>query len=254
MSKILLYSAILLTLLTAGVGYWNQSCYQIILLEKKETLQQQEQEIAKLNEELHSLKEKFTSQTTTEEQSQKALTEAQEARTQAETSLADLQKQLAAQSAELEQKSKELLAKEATINSLSASSKNTTVPSETGMTVKKKSSKNKVASEKKDPGVAPVDATSVESLCAPSGAITGKVAAMNASWNFVVLNIGENNGLTKDSEMTVTRKGQVIGKIKVTSVEPLTSIGDIIPNSLAQGVSIQVGDDVFSMPNEIMKK
>jgi len=255
MSKILLYVAILLTLLTAGLGYWNHSCYQIILSEKKGAIQQQQQEIGKLNEELNSLKEKMASQVTTEEQNQKAIAEAQQASTKAESDLAEVQKQLTAKDAELEQKNKELSAKEATIQSMMAAQKNATPVSTPAPTTKKKSSKKNVtASEKKDPGAPPSDATNIEALCAPPGAIVGKVAAINSSWNFVVLNVGENNGLTKGSEMAVTRNGQTIGKIKVTSVEPLTSIGDIVPNSVASGSAIQVGDDVFSTSIEMIKK
>lgn len=257
MSKILLYSAIVLTLLTAGLGYWNHSCYQIILSEKKTTIQQQQQELAKLNEELNGLKEKMTAQSTNEQEFQKALAEAQQGRIKAEGDLAEAQKQLAAKDQELEQKNKDLSAKDATIQSLTDAQKNAVVAPTAAPSTKKKSSKTAAAtpvSEKKDPGAPPPGATSVTALCAPAGAITGKVAAINSSWNFVVLSVGENNGLTKDSEMAVTRNGQTIGKIKITSVEPLTSIGDIIPSSVAPGSTIQVGDQVFSTSIEMIKK
>ena len=65
MSKILLYTAILITLLSAGLGYWNHSSYQIILSEKKIALQQQQQEMERVKEECNALKEKMASQTTT---------------------------------------------------------------------------------------------------------------------------------------------------------------------------------------------
>jgi len=245
----------LLTLLTAGLGYWNHSCYQIILSEKKVALQHQQQEIGKLNEELSELKEKMASQTTAEEQNQKALAEAQQARTKAENDLTEAQKQLTAKDAEIEQKNKDLSAKEAAIQSMVTAQKNAAPASTPATTTKKKTAKStSSASEKKDPGAPPKNAASVETLCAPPGAIVGKVAAINPSWNFVVINVGENNGLTKDSEMTVTRNGQAIGKVKVTSVEPLTSIGDIIPSSVAPGTSIQVGDQVFATSVEMIKK
>lgn len=252
MSKILLYIAILITLLTAGLGYWNHSCYQIILLEKKATIQQQEQEIGKVNQECDSLKEKIASTATAEEEQQKNITDAQQARTKAESDLAGAQKQLAAKDAELEQKNKDLLAKEATIQSLMTAQKNA-APAPAS-TTKKKSSKNVTASEKKDPAAPPAGAASTSALPAPAGGIEGKVAAVNPSWNFVVLNVGENNGVTKDSEMLVQRGGQAIAKIKITSVEPLTSIGDIIPNSVAPGCAVQVGDQVSATFIEAIKK
>lgn len=254
MSKIFLYIAISLTLLTAGLGYWNYTSYQSVLVHNRVSMEQQQQEIAKLNEQLNVFKEKMASQANSEEQSQKALADAQQARTKAENDLAEAQKQLGLKDQELEQKKKELSAKDVTIQALTdAQNKAPALP--VGAATKKKSSnKNSSESVKKDPGLPPPDATSVEALCAPAGAIVGKIAAINPSWNFVVLNVGENNGLTKDSEMTVTRNGKAIGKIKVTSVEPLTSIGDIVPNSVAPGTAVQVGDQVFSTSIEMIKK
>lgn len=257
MSKIFLYTAILLTLLTAGLGYWNHSSYQAILLEKKMAIEHQQQEIGKLNAECSVLKEKLASQTTNEQEFQKALADAQQARAKAETDLAEAQKQLTAKDQELEQKNKDLSAKDATIQSLTDAQKNGVVAPASATSTKKKSSKKAAVppvSEKKDPATPPADATNATALCAPPGAIVGKVAAINSSWNFVVLNVGENNGLTKDSEMAVTRNGQTIGKVKITSVEPLTSIGDIIPNSVAPGSAIQVGDQVFSTSIGMIKK
>ena len=41
------------------------------------------------------------------------------------------------------------------------------------------------------------------------------------------------------------RGGTLIGKIRVSSVEPATAIGDIISSSLARGVQVQPGDTVI---------
>ena len=254
MSKILLYIAILLTLLTAGLGYWNHSCYQIILSEKKTAIQQQQQEIEKVNQELTSFKEKVASTATTEEQQQKALSDAQKDRAKAESDLAEAQKQLAAKDAELEEKNKDLLAKEATIQSLMTAQKNAVPAPTPASTTKKKSSKSATASEKKEPATPLAGAARASAVSASPGGIEGKVAAVNPSWNFVVLNVGENNGVTKDSEMLVQRGGQAIAKVKITSVEPLTSIGDIIPNSVAPGCAVQVGDQVSATFIEAIKK
>jgi hypothetical protein len=48
-----------------------------------------------------------------------------------------------------------------------------------------------------------------------------------------------------DAELLVMRNGAFIGKIRISSVEPTTSIGDIISNSLARGVQVQPGDTVI---------
>jgi chromosome segregation ATPase len=75
--------------------------------------------------------------------------------------------------------------------------------------------------------------------------VHGTVLAYNQAYNFVVLNLGARNGVESNSEMLVLRDGTLIGKIRVSSVEPATAIGDIITNSLARGVQVQPGDSVI---------
>lgn len=75
--------------------------------------------------------------------------------------------------------------------------------------------------------------------------LRGTVLAVNQAYNFVVLNLGGRQGLQSNAEMLVVRGGSVIGKIRVSSVEPATAIGDIISNSLARGVQVQPGDIVI---------
>ncbi len=75
--------------------------------------------------------------------------------------------------------------------------------------------------------------------------VHGTVLAMNQAYNFVVLNLGERQGVEVNSEMLVLRDGTVIGKIRISSVEPATAIGDIITSSLARGVQVQPGDTVI---------
>jgi hypothetical protein len=76
------------------------------------------------------------------------------------------------------------------------------------------------------------------------GAIRGTVLAVNRAYNFVVLNLGEHQGVEANTEMLVLRGGTTIGKIRISSVEPATAIGDIVGNSLARGVQVQPGDTV----------
>jgi hypothetical protein len=74
--------------------------------------------------------------------------------------------------------------------------------------------------------------------------IRGTVLAVNQAYNFVVLNLGGRQGVEPNSEMLVLRGGNLIGKIRISSVEPATAIGDIITSSLARGVQVQPGDIV----------
>ncbi|HEX3817570.1 MAG TPA: hypothetical protein VHW03_04715 [Chthoniobacterales bacterium] len=75
-------------------------------------------------------------------------------------------------------------------------------------------------------------------------AVHGKVLAVNQAYNFVVLSVGERQGVIANAELLVMREGSLIGKIRISSVEPTTSIGDIISNSLPRGVEVQPGDTV----------
>lgn len=74
--------------------------------------------------------------------------------------------------------------------------------------------------------------------------IRGSVLAVNQAYNFVVLSLGGRQGVEPNSEMLVLRGGSFIGKIRISSVEPATAIGDIISSSLARGVQVQTGDIV----------
>jgi small-conductance mechanosensitive channel len=77
------------------------------------------------------------------------------------------------------------------------------------------------------------------------GSIRGTVLAFNPAYNFVVLNLGTRNGVEANAEMLVLRDGSIIGKIRISSVEPATAIGDIMSSSLARGVQVQPGDTVI---------
>ena len=75
--------------------------------------------------------------------------------------------------------------------------------------------------------------------------VRGTVLAVNQAYNFVVLNLGNRQGLEPNTEMLVLRETTIIGKIRISSVEPATAIGDILGNSLARGVQVQPGDTVI---------
>ena len=79
--------------------------------------------------------------------------------------------------------------------------------------------------------------------------IRGTVLAVNQAYNFVVLSLGARQGVEANSEMLVLRGGAFIGKIRISSVEPATAIGDIITSTLARGVQVQPGDTVVYAGN-----
>ena len=75
--------------------------------------------------------------------------------------------------------------------------------------------------------------------------LEGRILAVNPSWNFVVLSLGDRNGVVNNSEMLIKRGSQLIGKVRITSVEPSTSVADIVANSVRNGLSVQPGDSVI---------
>jgi len=74
--------------------------------------------------------------------------------------------------------------------------------------------------------------------------LTGRVVAVNAGWNFVVIDLGDKQGVTVNAPLFVMRGGQAIARLKVTSVEPRSSIADVVGGSMPKGMSIQAGDRV----------
>ncbi len=79
----------------------------------------------------------------------------------------------------------------------------------------------------------------------PKAGVRATVLAVNQAYNFVVLNLGNRQGIQANTDMVVFRGGARIGKIRISSVEPATAIGDIVTNSLARGVQVQPGDVVM---------
>ncbi|MDB6037775.1 MAG: hypothetical protein JWM99_1616 [Verrucomicrobiales bacterium] len=57
----------------------------------------------------------------------------------------------------------------------------------------------------------------------------GKVIAVDPKYDFVVLDIGGNQGVLKDAKMLVNRGGKLVAKVKITSVQPDRSIANIMP-------------------------
>lgn len=74
--------------------------------------------------------------------------------------------------------------------------------------------------------------------------LSGRIMAVNPGWNFVVLSVGDRQGAAVGANMLVLRGGEPIGKAKISSVEPSTSIADIVPGSVPEGYTVQPGDTV----------
>jgi hypothetical protein len=75
--------------------------------------------------------------------------------------------------------------------------------------------------------------------------LQGRILAVNAGWNFVVLSVGDKQGVSVNAPLLVVRGNQPIAKLRITSVEPSTSIADVLPGTVPRGLSVQPGDTVI---------
>lgn len=57
----------------------------------------------------------------------------------------------------------------------------------------------------------------------------GKVMAVDPKYDFVVLNIGQDDGALESGEMLVSREGKLIGRLKIFTVQAKHSIANILP-------------------------
>lgn len=76
------------------------------------------------------------------------------------------------------------------------------------------------------------------------GPFKSKIRKAFNNWGFVIIGAGDEQGVVNRAQLDVTRQGQPICKLLVTTVEPGECVAEIIPNSMAPGQAIQPGDDV----------
>jgi hypothetical protein len=59
--------------------------------------------------------------------------------------------------------------------------------------------------------------------------LRGKVLVVDPKWEFVVLNIGDDEGVKPDSELLVSRDGKLVSKVIVRSLEKDRAIANVVP-------------------------
>ena len=59
--------------------------------------------------------------------------------------------------------------------------------------------------------------------------LKGKVLVADPKWNFVVLNVGEDQGVLERGELLVNRDGKLVAKVVVRSVQKDRSIANVMP-------------------------
>ena len=59
--------------------------------------------------------------------------------------------------------------------------------------------------------------------------LRGKVLVTDPKWNFVVVNVGEDQGVLEHGELLINRDGKLVAKVKIRSVQKDRSIANIVP-------------------------
>lgn len=60
--------------------------------------------------------------------------------------------------------------------------------------------------------------------------LKGKVLVADPKWDFVVLNIGQQQGVLEDGVMIVNRNGHLVAKVQIRSVQPNRCIANVLPS------------------------
>jgi len=77
---------------------------------------------------------------------------------------------------------------------------------------------------------------------AKSVSLSGRILAVNPTWNFVILDLGKNDMVVEGLTMVIYRGEKMIGRIKTVTVDAQTSVADILSDTPAR--AIEVGDQV----------
>jgi hypothetical protein len=59
--------------------------------------------------------------------------------------------------------------------------------------------------------------------------LRGKILVVDPKWDFVVLNIGQDQGVLENGELLVSREGKLVAKVIVRSVEKSRCIANVVP-------------------------
>ena len=61
-------------------------------------------------------------------------------------------------------------------------------------------------------------------------ALKGKIIAVDPKYEFVVLNIGLDDGVLARGEMLVNRSGKLVAKVRILTAEPHRSVANVLPD------------------------
>ena len=69
----------------------------------------------------------------------------------------------------------------------------------------------------------------IDKVPLPPG-LKGKIIAVDPKYEFVVLDIGETQGVLKRGEMLINRSGRLVARVRILSVEPNRCVANVLPD------------------------
>jgi len=75
--------------------------------------------------------------------------------------------------------------------------------------------------------------------------LKGSVIAVDPKWEFVILNVGSQQGALEGGLLMVRRGDKLVGKVKIVSVESNRSVANVLPAWKQGDVAVAAGDQVL---------
>ena len=75
--------------------------------------------------------------------------------------------------------------------------------------------------------------------------LKGAVLAVDPKWEFVVLNVGSDQGALEGGLLMVRRGDKLVGKVKIVTVEANRSVANVLPTWKQGDVAVAAGDQVL---------
>jgi myosin heavy subunit len=60
--------------------------------------------------------------------------------------------------------------------------------------------------------------------------LKGKILVSDPKWDFVIINVGEDQGMLQHGELLVSRDGKLVAKLVVTAVQKDRAVANLLPN------------------------
>ena len=75
--------------------------------------------------------------------------------------------------------------------------------------------------------------------------LKGHIVAVDPKYDFVVLDIGGDQGVLERGVMLINRRGVLVGKVRISSVAPQRSVANVLPDSKNPSLEVMEGDQVI---------